>query len=352
MVDVKKIDVFFNDKKTFSKKHIKKKHSSVFLRFVKLALPSIAALLVALVLMSTYFKTNEMLSDYDPTIPQKAELEKLHAEETTFSVTDNDGKVSVFTADVLDETSAGSKVVKIIHPKGKMPVGTNEKPLNISSDVGFFHQTENKITLNTNVKAVYDQDTVITTEEATYDFQKGYGFGHQEVYAVGSWGKLWADGFSYEKEKDILYLEKNSKIINESGVLKAHKQARFYRNLNKIEAEGDVLFEHEQSELYADKMIIWFQNNSKTEIQKIEVFGNVSVHTHDAVAKGEYGIYLPHKNTVELEKNVSIEKDGHIVYGDKVITNTQTKVSHLVSIKKNGRVSGVIRGSNIKRNSK
>ncbi len=352
MVDVKKIDVFFNDKKTFSKAHVNKPRSSVVLRFIKLALPSTAALLITLVLMSTYLKTNNMLADYDLTMPKKAELEKLHAEETIFSVTDKDGKVSVFTADTLDETSTGSKVVKIVHPKGKIPVGTDEKPFDIVSDTGFFDQTENKILLQNNVKAVYDQDTVITTEEATYDFKKGYGFGNYEVYAFGSWGKLWADGFSYEKEKDILYLEKNSKIINDSGVLKAHQQTRFYKSLNKIEAEGDVSFVHEESELFADKMIIWFQNAQKTEIKKIEVFGHVVVNTHDAVVKGEYGVYLPHKNMVELERNVSIEKDGHIVYGDKAITNTQTKVSHLISTKKNGRVSGVIKGSNIKRNSK
>lgn len=352
MIDVKKIDVFFNDKKTFSRKDVKKKSSSAVLRFARLVLPSIAALLLALVLVFLHIKKNNVLMEYDLTVPQKTELEKFHAEETTFSVTDKDGKVSIFTADLLDETSSGSKIIKIIHPKGQIPIGTNEKPLDISSDTGLFDQTENKITLQTNIEAIYDKDTTIQTEQAMYDFKNGYGYGNQSVYAFGSWGKLWADGFSYDKTDDILYLEKKSKILNQNGVLTAHKQIRYYRLLNKIEAEGDVLFEHEQNELYADKMIIWFNGDKRTNIKKIEVFDHVIIKTNEAVAKGNYGIYLPTDHTVELEGNASVEKDGHIVYGDKVLTNTQTKISHMFSTKKNGRVSGILKGSHLKRNSK
>ena len=70
----------------------------------------------------------------------------------------------------------------------------------------------------------------------------------------------------------------------------------------------------------------------------------------DAVAKGEYGIYNPLKYEVELVNNVSIEKDGNIIYGQKAVTNLKTSISKIVADPKSkNRVSGVIKGSTIKR---
>lgn len=352
MVDVKKIDVFFNDKKAFLKTRVQKEKSSALLRFAELVLPSFAALLLALILIFPNIKKNNVLTDYDKTLPQKSELEKLHAEETTFFMTDKDGKVSSFTADLMDETETGSKIVQIVHPKGQIPVGTGEKTLDIVSEIGFFDQEGNKITLQGDVQAVYDNDTTIQTKEAVYDFKKGYGHGQHHVYAFGTWGKLWADGFSYDKTKDILYLEKESKIVHENSVLKAYKQSRFDRIANKIEAEGNVVFERDGTEVYADKIVIWFSNQKESDIQKVEAFGHVIIKTEGSTARSNYGIYLPLAYTMELKEDVSIEKDGHVIYGDKAITNTQTNISQLISTQENRRVFGIIKGSNVKRNSK
>ena len=53
---------------------------------------------------------------------------------------------------------------------------------------------------------------------------------------------------------------------------------------------------------------------------------------------------------IELIGNVSIEKDGNIVYGDKAQTNLKTMVSKLTTNNaKKSRVSGVIKGSSLRR---
>ncbi|MBR2299076.1 MAG: LPS export ABC transporter periplasmic protein LptC [Alphaproteobacteria bacterium] len=349
MVDVKKIDAYFDGAMSYQAQKRRADPRARALRFAKLVMPSIAAVLVALILVLPNFKKNSVISEYDMTLPKKGELKKLHAEETTFSISEDNGKVSVLTADRMDETKAGSKLIKIIHPKGKIPVNTEEVFVHISSDVGFFNQADNIVILEENVKAVYDEKVTIETKAGEYDFTKGYGHGNKPVYAYGDWGKLWADGFAYDKNKSILYLNGKAKVVHEGSVLTSQKQARYYQTLNKIEAEGNVVLVREDGTLYADKVVIFLSDSKKMDIQKIEATGNVKIETQDAVAQGDSGLYLPKKNEVELLGNVSIEKDGNVVYGDKAITNLDTTVSHMVSTQQKGRVSGVIKGTSIKR---
>ena len=106
--------------------------------------------------------------------------------------------------------------------------------------------------------------------------------------------------------------------------------------------------DHDNSRLFADKVIMFLEGKD-LKIKTIEAFGNVNVETEGAVAKGNYGVYEPSQNEIRLKGQVSIEKDGNIVYGDEMITNLKTKISRMVATEKNKRVSGVIRGTSIKR---
>ena len=350
MVDVQKIDAFFNGQTSIkqTKRQVESKHLRA-LRFAKLVMPSVAALLIGLILVFPNFKKNNMITQSDVTMPKKGEFEKLHAEDASFSMTDSNGKISSFTAETMDETQSKSKVIKIIKPKGKIPLKESDKFVDIQSDVGYFNQKKNVILLQQNVKAVYDKSTHLETNEAEYDFNKAYGKGQKALYAYGDWGKLWADSFAYDKNEEILYLNGNSKLVRDDHTMYAHKQARYYKDLQKIEAEGNVILNQETERLYADKVIVWFEDENNLKLKKVEGFGNVKVELEEATAYGDYGLYIPQDNDVFLEGNVSIHKDGNVIYGDKVTTNVETKISKMISTNKEKRVSGVIRGSSIRR---
>ena len=349
MVDLKEIDLVFNKKMPLEKteRKVRDKRTRT-LRFAKLMMPSLAALLIALIVVAPNLKKNNVIAEYDITTPKKGELEKLHVEDTTFSISDKDGKVSLFSADYMDETEAGSKIVKIINPKGTIPLQEENHFVKVSAKIGFFNQLESYVRLEEKVRAVYDEKTTIETEQAEYDFKKAYGQGNKQLYAYGEWGKLWADGFSYDKKNDVLYLQRKSKLLHDESVLRAFKQTRYYKSLNKIEAEGNVILDHEKSRLFADKVVMLLEGKD-LKIKKIEAFGHVRVETEGAVAKGNYGVYEPLQNEIRLKEQVSIEKDGNIVYGDEMVTNLKTKISRMVTTEKNKRVSGVIRGTSIKR---
>ena len=384
MVDFHKIDAFFNGETAFENENpVKLSRRARVLRWAKLLMPSLAAVLIALLLLFPSLKDNDVVNSLDVTLPKKGELEKLHMEQTEFSITDKDNKISTFFADQVDETKAGSKLLKIINPEGNIPAGDN-RFVNIDSDIGYYNQETQVIELEENVVAVYDEGTTAETEYARYDFKANYGNGNQAVYAFGDWGKLWSEGFEYYQDKELIVLTGKSKVINEKNTLWADKEIRYYRTENRLEAEknvkavnlentiyadvmktffipgskmdvkrveayGHVRVLDGSNTMYADKMYAFFMAGSEQKLEKIEAFDNVKVITADGTASGDYGLYLPDRAEVELHRNVVIVQDGNVIHGDKAITNLNTSVSRVLADKESKkRVSGVITGSTVK----
>lgn len=353
MVDIKEIDSFFENTKSFKKAAYQNADGPFHprqrrLRLLKLLMPSIAAVLISLVLIFPHLKNNSPLVEYDLTAPKAGELEKLHVEKTSFSVTDSDGKISSFTADLMEETEPSSKIVKLTNPKGQIALDDEGRFADIKADIGYYNQTENIVKAEQNLVAVYDKDTTIKTNMAEYDFKKATGFGPQKVFASGTWGKLWADGFFYDKNAETLRLNGHSKMVREDSVLTSSLKTTYFKTLNKIVSEGNVVLTREDITINADKLIIFLKNAKDFELNKIEAFGHVVITTAEAVGKGDFGRYLPHQNLLELEQNVVLKKGESLIYGDKVIFDIKTSVGKMVSKSKDNRITGVIRSSTIK----
>lgn len=416
MVDYGKIDSFFNGEHPFEEKNSRRLSlKAKLLRGAKLIMPSTAAVLIALIMLYPSLKKDEVVANLDVTLPKKGELEKLHIEKTEFSITDKKNQVSRITADQVDETSAGSKVMQIINPQGTIPAGGNDKPVNVSSKVGYYDQKNNILKLEKNVKAVYADGTTAETQVVKYDFKQSLGTGPQKIYAYGDWGKLWSEQFTYNHETQVLTLIGKSKVTDEKNALFADGQVHYYRAENKAEADKNVKIETPQNvitsdkmrafikqsknlefekteawgnvkltaekntmyadravvffkngavskaeaynnvkviegdnTMHADKVLVFFKDNGAQDIEKIEAFNNVKVVTPDGVAKGDYGLYQPHKNEVELRHNVAITQNGSVIYGDRAVTDLKTSVSRVLSDTHNKRVSGVITGAAIK----
>lgn len=480
MADIKQIDKFFNGERPFEDRAVRSlSQKERLVRAIKLIMPSLAAVLIGLIVLYPSLKQDDVVADLNVTLPKKGELEKLHIENTEISITDKDNKVSQIFADQVDETTPGSKLMKIINPQGELPAGSKDERVKVSSDIGYYNQQANTLKVENNVKAVYTDGTTAQTQEAFYDFNKAMGNGEKDVYAKGDWGELWAEGFAYHQDKEILILKGKSKLKNEEQTLTADKELRYYRLENRVEADnnvhlqdkesklrsdflkaylregGKLEFEHmealgsvkiinadntmyadkakayfegsdisqmqaeghvkvvnkqntltadratadfikgeiskvraydkvkvidDKNTLYADKataflqgrditkieandnvkiidkdrdmqadrMVAYFAAGSKGKIEKIEAFGNVKIVTPDGFVQGEYGIYTPLQDEVEIHKNVVISKDGSVIKGDKAVTNLETSVSRVYMDSANKRVSGVITGSTIK----
>lgn len=205
MIDIDKIDSLFNEdarKKDETEKDALLRHS-VWVRRAKLLLPSIAAVLIGLLILLPSFSNDEKEFYLDITRPRKGELEKLHVEKTVFNITDKDNKVHNFTADNIDETAPGSKLIKLTNPDGVMPTAENDW-VNIKAPTGYYNQSTNQLQLTDNVEVFYSEGMNIKTPNATFDFAASKAFGNRPVTAQGYIGDLDSQGFEFYNKTGII----------------------------------------------------------------------------------------------------------------------------------------------------
>lgn len=332
MFDSQKIDSYFDGNHGLEPYRENARSKGVSWRRVfKLILPCVAAALAGLMVVMPNIKKSVDLKN-NITMPRKGEMEKLHIEQTVFNSTDNKNRVNKIVADSIDETKAGSKIMRIVNPKGYIP--TESGIANISSNEGFFNQNNNILNLVNDVRAVIDNDTVIVSSEANYDFVKEFGWGDKPVKANGSWGNMTADAFTFDKNKEILTLKGNNKINGKNGSLSAKEKTIIYQNENKSVSEGNAVISQNDSHVYADKIIAYFNESGKKEVIRAEAFGNVIIKTARETARGKEGIYNLQTGEVVLygssKKNkvgnefVSIRQGDNVLYADKIIAHLNT----------------------------
>lgn len=204
MFDKEKLESFFNAENIQSPQtEAGVTQRTRIVRTAKLLLPCIAAALIGLLIALPSIQDNERDFSIDITRPRKGELEKLHMENTVFYVTDKNNRVNNFTAQNIDETEPGSKLVKLINPEGTMP-GSDGAWLNIKSPTGFFDQDANILHLTDNVTAFYSDGMEADSEEMFYDFKQAKGYGDKPVKARGTFGDLDSQGFEFYNDNNLL----------------------------------------------------------------------------------------------------------------------------------------------------
>lgn len=214
MVDLKKIDTYFYEDSKLSNSSTEQrpllKHSR-FVKLAKLALPSIAAVLIVLLLLFPSLRQDARDFKLDITRPKQGELEKLHVENTVFYITDKDNKVNNFIASNIDETSPGSKLIKLSKPEGILPLD-KERWINIKAPIGFFNQTNNLLELKEQVEMFYSEGMNVITSSAFFDFNNSKGYGNKPIKGQGFLGDLEAEGFEFSTKDDILIFKGHNDI--------------------------------------------------------------------------------------------------------------------------------------------
>lgn len=205
MINVKQIDSLFNEDSQKNQQRPKDaivKHTK-WVRRAKLILPSFAAVLIGLLVIFPSLQKNEKDLFLDITRPKKGELEKLHVEKTILNITDKDNKVHNFTAENIDETSPGSKLIKLNRPDGMMPTSFSDW-VNIKSPTGYFDQNKNTLQLIDNVEIFYSQGMNVNVPDVTFDFNTSIARSTSPVKAQGYIGDLTSEGFEFSTKTGIV----------------------------------------------------------------------------------------------------------------------------------------------------
>ena len=210
----KDLDFFFNNNSQLAEKPQNKsyvsKHSQ-YIRWTKLLLPSLAAILVGILLILPTLKDDSKSFTLDITKPKSGELEKLHVENSMFYITDKDNKVNNFTATNIDETKPGSKLLKLNKPEGLLPLDELSW-MSVKSPIGYYNQTTNNLTLTDNAEVFYNEGMSFYSFDMIFDFKTGKIYSDKDVSADGHFGKLKAEGFEFSTKKDILIFKGHSDI--------------------------------------------------------------------------------------------------------------------------------------------
>ena len=204
MFDKSKLDAYFSGENiNAGSKNSELSRHTKFIRLTKLLLPSLAALLIGLLIIFPSLKQTNDEFTIDITLPKKGELEKLHMENTTFYITDKNNRVTNLTATNIDETAPGSKLIKLNQPEGIIP-SSDTAWINIKSPTGFFNQTENILKLTDGVEMFYSDGMSVNTFEAEFNFTTSVGSGRSHVSGQGVFGDVEAEGFELYNQTGVL----------------------------------------------------------------------------------------------------------------------------------------------------
>ncbi|MBR1604494.1 MAG: LPS export ABC transporter periplasmic protein LptC [Alphaproteobacteria bacterium] len=222
MFDAKKIDQYFElplENKNRNIQPINRRTKR--LQRAKLLLPAIAALLTGLLIIIPYIKKNINDITADLITPQKGELEKFHMEKGNFYITDFKNIVNNVHAEVLDETEAGSKIIKMTNPEGIFPSASG-KETTIKAPIGFYNQNTKILNLQNKVTLIYDKGTITNTAETFFDFNTNKAYGVKPVKTKSETIDISSQGFEYYKDKNLLIYTGKTHIIlqdnnNEGG---------------------------------------------------------------------------------------------------------------------------------------
>ena len=329
MRDLKKIDSYFlpPEPHNWHEKDSRTHHTKM-VRMTKLMLPALAAMLVGLLILLPHLKKNITDMASDIITPLKGELEKFHMENGVFYVTDSKNIVNNFHAETLDETEAGSKIIKLVKPRGTLPTEKQEE-IHIKAPVGFFDQNTKLLTLKENVNIDYSGGMTTDTKEMSFDFNHSKAFSNHSVVTKSPNTKINAQGFEFYKNKNLLvYLKKTHIDIHQPSspktIIDADEKVEWHRDTQKMVAIGNAIAIRQNNTLKGRVLTAFYEKlppSNKDQITKVTGESSVTVITDKATAKGEYFEYnIPTEIAILKGKPAKIENEKGILTATASIT--------------------------------
>ncbi len=224
MLEPKEIDNYFHVvKKQPPAKESTWRHTRL-VTLIKLALPGLAAVLAATLLIFPSLNDDIREFSLDFAIGQ-GDIEKLNIEKTTVYITDDKNRVSNFVARQINETSAGSQMFNLLEPEAVLPMEDGEW-LSIRSPRGLYDQKTALLNLQNNVEGFYSAGMNIQTTEVFFDFKKSFGYGRKPVTGEGFLGEVSAEGFEFSgRSSTLTFLGKTRIIIDKETLQKEQPHA-------------------------------------------------------------------------------------------------------------------------------
>ena len=347
MFETQKIDTFFSGEKNLldEEEKIFVSRRTKVVRFFKLFLPCLTALLLGLGVLLFDFEANS-----DSTVAlaeeEKIYFEKFRMKNTVFEITERDNQYSTLKSDLVEEIESNSKIYTLTMPWAKTL--DKGKVITLTAQKGTYDQNTQQLNVESDVVANYDKKMEIKTQSATYNFGNETGYGNEKIVGNGEAGYFEADKFTFDKHKKEIVLINNVYMKNDTTELKTPSKVTLYASENKSIALNSTI-KYNNNILKGDTVTIFFKDTKTFDINRIMSIGHTEIYYNGIkvfankgeyddvermlklfekvkiidksgyVATADFGFYDLNKKTFTLEKGVRITKNDSVITAQKAV---------------------------------
>ncbi|MDD9876422.1 MAG: LPS export ABC transporter periplasmic protein LptC [Magnetovibrio sp.] len=187
-------------------------HSKLYSRFVglmKLVLPMVALMLIALVIAWPHLNTADLRFRIGFAALQLSDSKDPSMINPRYVGTDKDNQPFSITADLARNLAGSGAEVELEMPKADITTEDGTW-LVLTAKNGIFARTDKKLNLNGAVNLFHDSGYEFRTERADIDLAAGVATGNDPVEGQGPFGHLTANGFRLiDKGRTILFTGKS-----------------------------------------------------------------------------------------------------------------------------------------------
>jgi len=185
------------------------KHS-LFIRRMRLILPILAAIIMAIVLAWSNTNNDTIISAESPEAPKTiGKNELLNAK---FDSVDSKAQPYTITADRAVQDTQNEDLVLLEKPLADMLLNSGNW-IAIKAQKGNFKQETQKLHLEEDIEIFHDAGYKMETEELYINLQSNTAWSEKDVYGQGPTGTLNATGMKADNEKEKLIFTGPAKLI-------------------------------------------------------------------------------------------------------------------------------------------
>jgi len=278
----------------------KLKKYSLTVRRLKIALPTLAALLLALIFAWPEFFTK--IEDPIQFIEDQNQNDTLALMRPSFRLHDNEHQSMLITADSARETAARSKLIELKHLDAEILLKESTK-IYAKGDRGLLDQSRQTLAIEGNIQVRTSSGHDIATEKATIDFRKKTIDSSTDVKGVSPLGKISAQGFLILNKGDEILLRRKSRVEVDGNrninlgfgksddplVITAHNTMAWRRLSRSVKASGSVMAVKGDSVLESDSATAYYSYDN--QITRLNANGNVRLTAEHNKALGDSMAY-------------------------------------------------------------
>lgn len=237
----------------------------------------------------------------------------------------------------------------------------SKQPLEITADQTLeWHRNDTQFVANGNVVAKQG-DTSIKSDRLTADYRtdKGKSFDIYKLTATGNvnivsrGSTASGDVATYDLDRSIAVMTgKNLRLTSPEQVVTAQEKFEYHVNEGRLMAIGHAQAVRGEDKITADRMSAILnkngssaatpQNSMAKNLQRLEASGNVVITTPEETLTGDSGVYDTSTSIARLTGHVKITHGPNVLEGESAEVNLATNVSTMHgSATQGGRVRGL-----------